>query len=299
MRDYGKVYSTFWSSSTIVPLSDDGRMLALYLLTCAHSTIAGVFRMPDGYVSEDLPGWSVERVRKGFAELFANGFANRCETTKWVWIVKHLKWNPPDNPNQRKAAAKVAASIPPECAWKQAFMRVCGPELGLEAPAGANPSETVGQPFRNQEQKQEQKAEDRKQEQNTEEKARSPNARRTRPEVKVPDCPEGVAGQVWNDWLLLRKAKRAPVTETVLSDAINEAAKAGITLEAFLTIWCRRGSQGLDAGWLKPNELGAARVQPDLAELTAGVQRRLRLGSSPASFADTDYTEGITDGRAV
>lgn len=84
MRDYGKVYSTFWSSPTTAPLSDDGKILALYLLTCAHSTIAGIFRLPDGYVSEDL-GWPVERVQKGLAELLSNGFANRCDSTKWLW----------------------------------------------------------------------------------------------------------------------------------------------------------------------------------------------------------------------
>ncbi|WP_287880456.1 hypothetical protein [Acidovorax sp.] len=153
MRDYGKVYSTFWSSGTVTPLSDDGKLLALYLMTCHHATITGVFRMPDGYVSEDL-GWDIERVRQGFAQLLANGFANRCETTKWVWITKHLTWNPPENPNQRKAAAKVALSIPDECSWKPAFMRVCGPLLGLEVEQNANPSGTVVEPFLNQEQEQ-------------------------------------------------------------------------------------------------------------------------------------------------
>lgn len=63
-------------------------------------------------------------------------------------------------------------------------------------------------------------------------------------------CPDDVAGQVWDDWLALRKAKKAPVTTTVLADARAEAAKAGMTLEAFLAKWCGRGSQGLEANWL-------------------------------------------------
>lgn len=71
-----------------------------------------------------------------------------------------------------------------------------------------------------------------------------------------PDCPDGVDAQVWSDWLTLRKKKNAPVTETVLSEAGKEATKAGLDLEAFLRIWCARGSQGLSADWLKPNELG-------------------------------------------
>lgn len=66
--------------------------------------------------------------------------------------------------------------------------------------------------------------------------------------------PDGVSEQTWGDWLKLRKAKRAPVTETVVGEAIREAAKAGMSLERFLTVWCARGSQGLQADWLKPNE---------------------------------------------
>lgn len=116
MRDYGRVHSTFWSSPTIAALSDDGKLLALYLMTCPHNTIAGVFRLPDGYIAEDM-GWAPERVSEGFAQLSQNGFAKRCPETKWVWICKHLEWNKPENPNQRKAANKLLAAIPAACTW--------------------------------------------------------------------------------------------------------------------------------------------------------------------------------------
>jgi hypothetical protein len=155
MRDYGKVYSTFWSSETTQSLSDDGRLLALYLITCSHNTIAGVFRLPDGYVAEDMK-WETARVQQAFAELLAKGFANRCETTKWVWVIKHLEWNKPENPNQRKSAAKIAQSVPDTCSWKACFIGECGESLGLEVEKKANPSATVEKPFLNQEQEQEQ-----------------------------------------------------------------------------------------------------------------------------------------------
>ncbi|WP_326999514.1 hypothetical protein [Comamonas testosteroni] len=155
MRDYGKVHTAFWSSSSIGELSEDARMLALYLLTCPHGTIAGVFRIPDGYACEDLK-WSSERVAEGFAELFRKGFANRCETTKWVWVVKHFDWNPLENPNQRKSAVKVALQIPAGCAWKLDFMRVCGEIMGLSPEEIANHCGTVSKGFLNQEQEQEQ-----------------------------------------------------------------------------------------------------------------------------------------------
>lgn len=155
MRDYGKVHTSFWTSSNIREMSEDGRTLAMYLLTCPHGTIAGIFRLPDGYACEDLQ-WTSERVKQGFIELFRNGFANRCETTKWVWITKHFEWNPPENPNQKKAVAKVAAQVPDDCTWKPDFMRDCGLFFGLIQPPKDNPSETLQEPFLNQEQEQEQ-----------------------------------------------------------------------------------------------------------------------------------------------
>lgn len=175
MRDYGKVYSTFWSSETTGGLSDDAKLLALYLMTCSHSTIAGVFRLPDGYVSEDL-GWESERVSKGFFELFDKGFSNRCETTKWVWVCKHLEWNKPENPNQRKAAAKVAMAVPDGCGWKLDFMRVSAGPLGIEWTEPANPSGTVTEPLPNQKQEQ-------KQEQDTSGKGGKPPADQSKTEL--------------------------------------------------------------------------------------------------------------------
>ena len=159
MRDYGKVHSSFWSSETIRSLTEDGRMLAIYLLTSPHNTIAGTFRLPDGYACEDLQ-WTPERVAGGFDELLAKGFAVRCHLTKWVWVRKHLEWNPPENPNQKKAAIKILVNIPDECIWKRSIFEREGEFLGLPQLPAPNPSETLAEPFAtpvaNQEQKQEQ-----------------------------------------------------------------------------------------------------------------------------------------------
>jgi uncharacterized protein YdaU (DUF1376 family) len=71
-------------------------------------------------------------------------------------------------------------------------------------------------------------------------------------------CPPDVNPQVWADWLHLRKTKKASVTETVVNGARAEAQKAGLPLQAFLEIWCLRGSQGLQADWIKPDEKNQA-----------------------------------------
>lgn len=81
--------------------------------------------------------------------------------------------------------------------------------------------------------------------------AAAPRKRSATPSIEQP---ADVDQQTWADWLALRKAKKAPVTETVLAGARTEACSAGMTLDAFLQVWCVRGSQGLQADWLKPHE---------------------------------------------
>lgn len=84
-----------------------------------------------------------------------------------------------------------------------------------------------------------------------------PNKKKEKSAVApVVQKPEEVSQQVWGDWLQLRKTKRATVSATVIAEAKCEADKAGLTLERFFAVWCARGSQGLVAEWLKPNERG-------------------------------------------
>lgn len=208
-------------------------MLALYLLTSPHSTLAGIFRLPDGYACEDL-GWDVERVAKGFVELSRNGFCKRCETTKWVWIVKHLIWNPPENPNQRKAAAKLATTIPDECCWKQAFINGCGPQIGL---VEDKTCETVPEPLLNQKQEQEQKKS----------KAQS------RPSLNGSALKQltelGVEEQVALDWLAVRHAQHAPLTATAIASLKREAEKAGISVGQAVLICAQKSWRGFNHNW--------------------------------------------------
>lgn len=112
MRDYGKVYTAFWTSEDARGLSEDGRTLALYLLTCPHGNMIGCFRLTNAYAADDL-SWDVERVSKGFAELALKGYAYRCERSFWVVINRYLKWNQFENPNVGKAAGKLFETITP------------------------------------------------------------------------------------------------------------------------------------------------------------------------------------------
>ena len=60
----------------------------------------------------------------------------------------------------------------------------------------------------------------------------------------------GVPDELINDWLEVRKAKRAPLTKTVIAKLAREAEKAGISVAEAVRLCCERNWQGFDAKWL-------------------------------------------------
>jgi uncharacterized protein YdaU (DUF1376 family) len=77
--------------------------------------------------------------------------------------------------------------------------------------------------------------------------------------------PDGVTELVWQDWLKLRKAKKAAVTQTALDGIQREADKARVSLQTVLETCCERGWTGFKAEWLQSHAhqdktLGAARA---------------------------------------
>lgn len=62
--------------------------------------------------------------------------------------------------------------------------------------------------------------------------------------------PDGVSPKVWESFVDARKAKKAPITELVLTDLKKQAALAGWTLEAALTETVIRGWRSFKAEWV-------------------------------------------------
>lgn len=185
MRDYGVVHTSFWSSGAMCDASDDARLLALYLLTGQHANMIGCFRLPDGYVSEDLR-WPLERVSKAFDELFRIGFATRETSSKWVFIHKFLAWNPLGNPNQGIGALRLFIQVPDKCSFKPDLARVLDEAISHLDKEKLKGCERVLEPFRNQEQEQEQeqKSESNAHEQPVDNFAGDPPNPTPEPEVK-------------------------------------------------------------------------------------------------------------------
>ena len=93
----------------------------------------------------------------------------------------------------------------------------------------------------------------------------------------VPDRPEEVGQQVWQDFLATRGAKRAALTDTALDGIRTEAQKAGISLGEALRICCVKGWTSFNAGWNWKSESAA---------------------TAHSGFSTKDYSKGVmADGR--
>lgn len=87
---------------------------------------------------------------------------------------------------------------------------------------------------------------------------------------RAAERPESVPESVWLDFLAIRKAKRAPLTDTALDGIASEAEKAGLSLPEALAVCCRQGWQGFNAGWHANLVRSTEKARPATAEPWAG-----------------------------
>jgi len=78
--------------------------------------------------------------------------------------------------------------------------------------------------------------------------------------------PDGVSLSVWQDFLKLRKTKKAPVTDTAIAGIRREALKAGMGLSEALATCCQRGWTGFKADWVAQPGLAVTVTKPDVPD---------------------------------
>lgn len=118
MAKYRPVDVRVWTDRKFNTLSDDGKLLWLFLLTTPSTLpIPGVIVGGPGALSEQL-GWTVERFTKGLAELFRKGLGIRFDmASRLVWLTKAGAYQRASNENVFKGWAKTWDDIP-ECPLK-------------------------------------------------------------------------------------------------------------------------------------------------------------------------------------
>jgi hypothetical protein len=123
MANHYRVSPKFWIKARKRGWSDQQTTLALYLLTCEHRNLEGLYRLPKPYIAADL-GWGVRKVEEQLTTVCASGFAVYDEDAQIVLIPKALKHQAPSTENQIKGAIAQLERIPRTSLW-DAFRIAC------------------------------------------------------------------------------------------------------------------------------------------------------------------------------
>ena len=149
---YSKVFVKIWHSKDFRTLSEEGKMLFLYLLTSPHRNMGGFYYLPLPYLCFDV-GLDEKRVSKAFKELADKDMALYDYNTQVVLIKKWFCYNPIENENQAKGLNKQLAEVPKSrlfepfidcikkhCKYTETILK------GFDIPS-PNPSERVSKPY--------------------------------------------------------------------------------------------------------------------------------------------------------
>lgn len=119
------------------------------------------------------------------------------------------------------------------------------------------------------------------------------NQNTARVALHVPDVPDSI----FQDFEKLRKAKKAPLTQTAIDGIGREAALAGITLAEALAMCCERGWVGFKAAWLDrdrsrspPSASAETAYQRSMRERVEQATGTRRQPTTPADVVDVKCT---------
>lgn len=104
--------------------------------------------------------------------------------------------------------------------------------------------------------------------------------------------PANVSEDVWDEFVKMRKDKKAPITERAINAIEKEAGKIGWTLEQAITECCDRGWRGFKSEWVtnsrKENQHGKSKSQ--IADEAAARGLALALGEAQSEIDDNNHT---------
>jgi hypothetical protein len=116
MARYYPVSPLFWSDEKVLTWSGDTRLLALYLLTCEHRNLEGLYRLPYAYIEADLD-WDSTDVWKRMDHLISQDFVRYDEDARVVLLPKALRYHEPKSDPQIKGAVNALQEVPDTALW--------------------------------------------------------------------------------------------------------------------------------------------------------------------------------------
>lgn len=257
MARYRKIDIRIWNDRKFRELDDKAKLAFFLVLTHPDTNQLGMLRSRSVALAMEL-GWHPDVMSDAILMLCHMGMLMVDDKAGFIFIPNFLKYNPPNGPNAVKGWEGLLDQMP-ECALLDHAISslkpfVDGLSEGLrnampndikDAMAHAMPNDIKDAP-RIQEQEQEQEYIST----NVDKKEKYKKEKKSSKSKIVLSKPDDVSSeQIWSDFLALRNARHAPLTETALNIIREEAHKAGISLEQALETCCMRGWQGFKAEW--------------------------------------------------
>lgn len=161
MRDYGVVSPKFWIGETGKALRGNApaQVLALYLMTCPHANMIGVFHCPVLYMAHET-GLGMEGASKALQSLIEAGYCTYDEASETVFVHRMAAYQVAESlkagDNRVKGVEREWQNIGP-AALKQAFFAIYSVAFHLPGEAkNTSPLQAPSKPLASQEQEQEQ-----------------------------------------------------------------------------------------------------------------------------------------------
>lgn len=154
MAKYRKVSVQMWNDAKFRSLSDDGKLVFIFVLTHPHMTSVGGMRGTLAGLAAEL-GWQTERLSKAFGESSERGAIWYDAEACFIAFPNFVKHNQPESPNVVKAWAKSFSELPESHLKSKLYKRV-DEEVKKLPLAFQKAFGSLSKDFANQEQEQEQ-----------------------------------------------------------------------------------------------------------------------------------------------
>lgn len=275
MARYRKIDPRIWNDAKFMRIGPMGQMLFLYVLTHPNMTMLGMLRSTKEAIAFER-GWDLLAFNQVFDLALTLGLIE-YDTVGLIACPNFLKYNEPESITVVKSWGKIQDFLP-ECDLYFKYLKRAKEYCQKRGKAFENafneafaeakfePNLEPNDLFENEakaEARAYQRAKNKEQiSTNVDKKEKYKKEKKSSKSKIVLDKPEDVpSSQIWSDFLALRNARHAPLTETALNIIRKEAEKAGITLEQALETCGMRGWQGFKAEWYLKGQ-NASRYQP-------------------------------------
>jgi len=107
MREFGILHVSYWSWARNNGLTPEETSLGAYFLSNRHGNSLGCYCLPPAYAADDL-GYDIDKVSIGYQKFEELGFIRFCPQSRFVLILKYLKWSKIKNKKHALGAIKAA-----------------------------------------------------------------------------------------------------------------------------------------------------------------------------------------------